>query len=233
MHQEKKKDFDHVVIGWDILNWQPVLAFWRSALRDVEKGKALELGCGPGGISMWLCDQGFSVCCSDIEMPGDKVRNMHKKYGFTDIEYQAVDALDIRFDEEFDVVVFKSVAGGVSRNGQDSNRDVMMQQIHKCLKPGGVLIFAENLSASPIHRFFRKNFVKWGSSWNYPTLNQMLTSQQCFDKVAYRVRGFAGAFGRTESQRSLFSYFDKFFFDPLLPQSWKYIMYGIARKAKG
>ena len=87
------KDFIDVVVGWDINSWSPVLDYWKSAIKDEPRGKVLEIGCGPGGLSMWLAELGYDVTCSDIELPGDAVRSLHQKYGYKNIEYAQVDAL--------------------------------------------------------------------------------------------------------------------------------------------
>jgi len=35
------------------------------------------------------------------------------------------------------------------------------------LKPGGWLLFAENLKGSMLHRLLRKTFVRWANYWRY------------------------------------------------------------------
>lgn len=232
MDEIKDQNFLKKVIGWDVIGWQPILDYWQRALNGNNSGLALEIGCGPGGMSMWLAKLGFDVVCSDIELPNEGVKTFHTENNFNNIQYAVVDVLNIQYDSYFDVIVFKSVVGGVARDGNDKNRELMMEQIHKSLKPGGILIFAENLSASPFHKFFRKNFVRWGNSWNYGTTKNMCDALDVFDEVDFQVRGFLSAFGRNEFQRSLFSRIDGILFERIVPKSWKYIMYGYAIKAK-
>lgn len=72
------------------------------------------------------------------------------------ITYQDIDATQIPYENEFDIIVFKSIIGGIGRNDNKEIQQLVFNQIYKALKPGGQLLFAENLSASPLHRFFSK-----------------------------------------------------------------------------
>jgi len=47
------------------------------------------------------------------------------------------------------------------------------EQMHKALKPGGQLLFAENLLASSMHQNLRNKFVTWAESWRYVSLDEM------------------------------------------------------------
>ncbi|MEQ8323372.1 MAG: class I SAM-dependent methyltransferase [Vicingaceae bacterium] len=224
------QDFLREAIGWDVINWTPAISHWTSALGDNPKGKCLELGCGPGGISLYLSVLGLEVTCSDLELPGQEVRELHAKYGVEHtIRYEAINALDIPYENHFDYVVFKSVLGGVSRNGNDHHRHLVLSQIKKCLKDGGILLFAENSSGSALHQFFRKHFIKWGNDWNYISLAEMKKELSIFELLYMNVNGFLGTFGRNENQRRNLAWADKLFFDPITPRSWKYILYGSAK----
>ena len=219
------------IIGWDVMNWTAALDYWGKILTKNTGGKALEIGAGPGGISLFIAKCGLDVLCSDLDNPKERVSALHDKYEHKNtISYEAINALEIPYENHFDVVVFKSVIGGVARGGQDERRNLVMEQICKCLKPGGYLLFAENLISSPLHQFFRKHFVQWGSEWNYGTEQNMKDAMSKFVELNYRTTGFLGAFGRTEFQRRLLSSADKVLLNKIVPKSWHYIMYGSARK---
>ena len=153
------------IIGWDVINWTPALNYWGKILSAKTDGEVLEIGAGPGGISLFIAKIGLDVLCSDLDNPKDRVSTLHNKYKFKNsIRYEAINALDIPYENQFDFVVFKSVIGGIARSGQDERRKLVMEQIYKSLKPGGCLLFAENLISSPLHQFFRKHFVQWEMS---------------------------------------------------------------------
>jgi SAM-dependent methyltransferase len=180
---------------------------------------------------MWLASEGAFVTCSDLNGPRPGVRERHLAAGFMGrIEYASVDASDIQYEQEFDVVVFKSVLGAIGDPCTAVTQARAVAQMHKALKSGGELLFAENLAASPIHSFFRRKFVKWGRTWRYPTIEEMLGFLAPFSGVSYSTLGFAGTFGRTESQRGLLGEFDRLLLNRLVPSGWRYIMAGVARK---
>jgi hypothetical protein len=102
--------------------------------------------------------------------------------------------------------------------------------MHAALRPGGVLLFAENLVASPIHRHLRRRFVAWGDRWRYVTIEEMNAFLGPFSTVRERTFGFAGAFGRTERQRSSLATVDATGLDRIVPAQWRYIIAGVATK---
>jgi SAM-dependent methyltransferase len=218
------------IIQWDVQNWKKAIDFWELHFEPDKKNlKCLELGGREGGLSLWLSLKGHQVICSDLENPASKATHIHDKFKDLNITYQAVNALDIPYENTFDYIAFKSIMGGVSRNGNEGNKLKMIQQIHKALKPGGKLLFAENLEASPLHRFFRKKFVKWGSDWNYLKYDEVDELFAQFSSVEYTTIGFFGTFGRREWQRSLLGRLDAIL-NPLIKPRYKYILVGVATK---
>jgi hypothetical protein len=102
--------------------------------------------------------------------------------------------------------------------------------MHRALKPGGVLLFAENLSASRMHQAARRRFIRWNSIWRYVSIEEMLAYLEPFSFVEYRTTGFAGLFGRSPRLSVLLGKADGAIFDKIVPPGARYIMYGIARK---
>jgi SAM-dependent methyltransferase len=219
-------------IEWDVRNWSAALEFWKSnTSQDLSKCSALEIGCNYGGLSLWLASQGARVTCSDLNGPRPEAVEKHREAGVSDaIKYEAVSALEIPYREEFDIVAFKSVLGAVGRPITKGSQARAIREIHKALKWGGELFFAENLTASPAHRYFRRRFVKWGASWRYLTIAEMLEFLKPFSEVSYTTFGFTGTFGRSEKQRDVLGRMDKALFDRIVPPGWRYIMAGVARK---
>jgi SAM-dependent methyltransferase len=212
-----------------VRNWSAALDFWPAhSTQKLADCTALELGSRNGGLSLWLALQGAHVICSDIDPPTEAALHKHQQGGVADrIEYRSISALDIPYRNELDVVVFKSVLGAL---GTRERQVEAISQIHASLKKGGELFFAENLTASPFHRFFRRSFVAWGSRWRYVSIREMRTFLAPFSRLECRALGFAGAFGRNEAQRNVLGMIDQTVFNAVVPESWRYIIVGVATK---
>jgi len=193
--------------------------------------RSLELGGNKGGLSLWLALNGSTVVCSDLENTASKAKELHRKYKVTSqIEYVDLDATCIPYEEEFDVVVFKSIIGGIGRNGNREKGKQVFNEIYKSLKPGGTLYFAENLGASPLHAFARKRFIKWGTAWTYWQLSDLAYFLEDFTSIELKTTGFASAFGRSESQRKTLARMDELILNHVVSSSWQYVAYGKAVK---
>ena len=219
-------------VEWDVRNWAVALDYWRlHSSHDLSACLTLEIGSNRGGLSLWMARQGSRVICSDLNGPTREAEQLHREHQVSGlIEYEAIDATNIPYEGHFDIIFFKSVLGGVGVNDKKDRQVLAINQMHKALKEGGELFFAENLVGSPLHRLFRKRFVKWGIEWRYVSLQEMGEFLSPFSKVTYRTIGFLGAFGRNERQREVLSWFDKYLIDPFVPSSWRYIVAGVATK---
>ncbi len=228
MEKELIKD----IIQWDSENWSQPLLFWGERLSSENKAlKCLELGCREGGLSLWLALKGYSVVSSDLEKTEMVAKPLHQKYNLQDkIIYQDINATSIPYENYFDIIIFKSILGGIGRNNNLKMQQEVILQIHKALKPGGKFLFAENTRATILHRFFRKTFTKWGSTWRYITISEMKEFLTVFSSIETKTTGFAGVFGRTENQKRFLGKIDRYFFNYIFPSTWKYIYYGVAKK---
>jgi SAM-dependent methyltransferase len=224
-----------IYFQWDIRNWSKALPCWEKALDALPPAttprKALELGGREGGLSLWLAKKGFRVICSDLSGAETTALPLHTQQGVTaQITYADIDATQIPFENEFDVIIFKSIIGGIGRNNNKEIQQQVFTQIYKALKPGGKLLFAENLTASPLHRFFRKRFTNWSGYWRYVTEAELRGFMQPFSNVEVHTTGFAGTFGRSEKQKHILARADEMVLNAITPRSWKYIAYGVAVK---
>lgn len=227
MNRQTEKD----IIQWDIKSWSKALHHWEKRIDFSQIHTGLELGGREGGLSLWLALHGVATVCSDLSGVKQTAEPLHQRYGVSElIRYEDIDATHIPYENHFDVIVFKSIIGGIGRGNNSAAQANVFRQIHKALKPGGKLLFAENLVASPLHRQLRKRFVNWGSTWRYVTLSEMELFLQDFKTVDIHSSGVLGAFGRTEGQRNMLSLPDRLLFNHVCPDSWKYIAYGIATK---
>ena len=216
-------------VEWDIVNWGKAIQFWEKELEFTNEYKCLELGSNRGGLSLWLGLKGMEVICSDLESPLTSAKALHSKYEQLNINYEAINAMEIPYENEFDLIVFKSVLGGASRGDNQENKQLVLDQIYKALKPGGKLLFAENLVASNFHQFFRKKFVKWGNDWNYLKLNELEGLLKKYSGLNYKTAGFFGAFGRNEKQRQFLGKIDNLA-EKLFSRNQHYLVFGVAEK---
>lgn len=219
-------------IEWDVANWSAALDYWKAhSVQDLAGSSALEIGTNYGGLSLWLASQGASVTSTDRYGPKAEAIAKHRDSHLSPlIKHAAVDALDIPYKNSFDIVVFKSVLGILGDPCTRETQATAVAGMYHALKQGGELFFAENLSASPLHKFLRARFVEWGTLWRYPSITEMLGYLSPFARVDYTTIGFAGTFGRSERQRNALGSMDRILIDRMVPASWKYIMVGVARK---
>lgn len=134
--------------------------------------------------------------------------------------------------ESFDLIIFKSILGGISRDKQLHRAKEAITNMHALLKPGGTILFAENLRGSFMHRLARKLFVKWGDSWNYLTISELEELFSEFESVEIKATGFATAFGKGKRLSGFFGFWDQWVFNPLFGKGMKYVGYGKGRKRK-
>ncbi len=225
-------DFLRDVFEWDIGNWSRALPLWEEVLpADAHGAPALELGGRGGGLSLLLAARNFRVTCSDLENPEARCLDKHRRWKYSDrIAYAEASALALPFaDAAFAAVAFKSILGAIGRNNRPQDQKQALQEIHRVLRPGGALLFAENLRATPVHAALRRRFVKWGDSWRYLEFSELGALLSQFDRIKLNSCGFFGNLGRSETQRRNLAVIDRLG-DRLLPSSWKYIGYGYAVK---
>ncbi|MBK8846127.1 MAG: class I SAM-dependent methyltransferase [Bacteroidetes bacterium] len=227
MTKELTKD----IIQWDIKSWSKALSYWDSNIDWNEIKNGLELGGREGGLSLWLALKGLTVVCSDLNDVHTTAQPLHVRHNVSShVKYQDIDATNIPYENYFDIIVFKSIIGGIGRNDKVEIQQKVFKEIYKALKPGGKLLFAENLIASPFHQQLRKRFVNWGSSWRYVSIKEMKEFLNDFSYCDIHTTGVLGTFGRNESQRTLLSTIDQLILNRICPANWKYIIYGIAEK---
>lgn len=130
----------------------------------------------------------------------------------------------------FDIVAFKSVLGGIGGALGWEGQKIEMGEMHRVLWQGGHLAFAENLTASPLHRFLHTRCVKWAARWRYISPAEMSELLGVFAARQLAFREVAAAFGRREWQRSILHLTDADVLEPLLPTRYRYIALGCATK---
>ncbi|MCD4712459.1 MAG: class I SAM-dependent methyltransferase [Clostridiales bacterium] len=100
--------------------------------------RILDLGCGPGLYSEMINERGVRVVgidCSENSIHYAKERSERLGLG---IEYHQMDFFDMKFDNEFDVVM--QIYGEMNTFSPE-NRDRLFSLINKALKDGGHFVF--------------------------------------------------------------------------------------------
>lgn len=225
--QTKIKD----IIQWDLKAWSKPLHYWDERVDWQNVSNCLEIGGREGGLSLWLALKDKKVLCSDLYDVRSLAEKLHIKHNVTSlVSYENMDATNIPYENEFDLIAFKSVLGSVGANNDIEKQKKVFKEIYKALKPGGYLLFAENLIASPFHQFMRNKFTKWGSKWRYVTVKELEEFLANFSEVEIKTTGVLGTFGRNEKQRDLLSTMDNVLLNKISPKNWHYVSYGMARK---
>ena len=116
------------------------------------KSKLLEIGAGTGQNTGFLIDMSYKVCATDISLEFLEVMNK-KFHGCTNFYTQYADMEKLPFTEEsFDVVCS---AGSLSYG----DNEIVMNEIYRVLKPGGMFIAVDSLNNNPIYKFNR--YIKY------------------------------------------------------------------------
>ena len=221
------------VAGWDVGTWSNAIRFWERVVEPMGGPlEVLEVGAGPGGPSLWLALQGHAVTTSNLDKTEEQARPTLERHGVADrVTYLDLDVADLPYENHFDLVVFKSVLGGIPHGGRELQREALVQ-MRKVLKPGGRLIFAENLRGTPLHRLARSVAYRRRGvpKWQYLTLRDLREFLRDFRDVRIGATGVLALFGRSEPQRRSLARADAAFWNRAVPASWHYVVYGTAVK---
>lgn len=228
------------ILGWDTINWSQALQYWDKFIpqEKISNLTALELGSGfNGGASLWLALKGIRTTCSGYHRKyvgaSDEAKIIHHRYGVKEfIEYKEVDAIRIPYKSKYDIICYKSMLGGIVREeGLDTAKKVI-DGIYEALKPGGILLFAENTSSTTIHQMLRNKYGAGKNKWRYFAIGELIKLHDKFNSFEYQTYGFLGCFGLSEKQRSILGRIDQAIFSKIVPEKWNYILAGVAIKQR-
>lgn len=151
---------------WYYAEMDPDLSAVLKSLK-IEKGRALDLGTGPGTQAIALAESGFEVTATDIS--GTAVKDASKRAAEKglDINFIEDDILETRLDGEFDLIFDR----GCFHTLQPDRRRDYVRIVHGLIRPGGYLFLKvmshmeKLLEGGPyrftpgdIHELFTPNF---------------------------------------------------------------------------
>lgn len=215
-------------LEWDVRSWSPALRLWDRLLAERSVDNTLELGARGGGLSLWLSERSTYVVCSDVFGTdlADAV-HLHGQAGARNIFYRSIDARFIPFVEACDLIVFRSVIGALGKHADQARA---IDSMWGALRPGGMLLFAENLYGTELHALMRQRFNPWSRNWLYPTLDELSAYLRIFRAGQIHTTGVVAALGRREWQRSALAVLDQRVLNHLVPFRSRTIAYGWAVK---
>lgn len=227
------------IIEWDVLNWSRSLDFWENYIQDYipSETKVLALGERNGGLSLWLASKGFNVVCSDYGGIQAEVQNAHMEYkGHQNIEYCDVDIFKIPFEnEKFDIVIAKSVIGGLKLVHNDKNtrslenQKLALTEIFRILKKGGVFLGAENLVGHYLINKIRNLYKSGNIGWRHLKPTELMLLLENFSERQYEYFGLVPGLFKC-SFINLVIYKLNVLLNQLLTENNKYICFFCARK---
>ncbi len=157
-----------------MLNWAQLIEYWLPIIQEFPKtAKVLTIGERNGGLSLWLALLGYHVTCTDIVDNTEQAQTLHRKYHVADkISYKKLDVVNDEPDEMYDIILAKSVIGGLKEDRQDAaTRNFTVQKkavahIRSMLRHKGVFLSAENLQGNIVTRGVRHINNK-NKGWRY------------------------------------------------------------------
>ncbi len=161
-----------------------------------------------------LSSEKTQIICSDYNWIGSgaqiEAKRLHKKYKVSDkITYEDIDATCIPYENEFDIIFFKSILGGIGRNGNVEMISKSFDSIYNALKPGGRLYYVENIRGSKILQWFRRRFSTAShNGWNYLEQQQLMQYESQFIPIRRSSFGYIACIGPNELSRNILGIID-------------------------
>lgn len=133
----------HLNPDWDAASYNHKtidrIVEWQVKYLNVKKGtKILDLGCGPGLYSTRFCQHGLDVVAMDYSRNSIRYAKNYAEINGLNIQYVYQDYLTMEYTEEFDIIFLIYCDFGAL---PDYKRDLLLQKIHKALKPDGIFVF--------------------------------------------------------------------------------------------
>ena len=143
--------------GWNRRTWADAVAYALSALpKDLSGKTVLEIGAGKYScLAPIFAALGATVSCSYYgqarhAIETGRLREVSEKYGITGIDLREVDIH--AFTGTYDVIVLKSVLGGICRGGDVEKMRTIVRGLMDRLSDDGVVLTFDNGHVGPFAR---------------------------------------------------------------------------------
>jgi len=104
--------------------------------------KALDVGCGEGGLTRMLWEKGYKSFGIDVDQ--EKIETAKKRFGATELNFEMQDAAALKFpDKSFDLVLCLELIEHID------DPEGLLIEIARVLKPGGTLVISTPNRFSP------------------------------------------------------------------------------------
>ncbi|MBV8912429.1 MAG: hypothetical protein JOZ05_05220 [Acetobacteraceae bacterium] len=157
--------------GWNRKTWADALEFAVSHLPSDLNGKAvLEIGASPSStLAPLFSAMGANVVCScygprKADVENGQLRTVCGRYGLRGARILEMDARDI--DGKYDVIVMKSVLGGICRSNDYGAIRALISGMIDHLTESGRIITLDNGYLTPLESLRRK-VGTGGHTWTY------------------------------------------------------------------
>jgi SAM-dependent methyltransferase len=224
-------------VQWDIPTWTRAIEYWTVQLASNPGAKALEIGSRDAQLASVLSQRfDLSVVCTELYWPHANAAGLAADAGADHrVGFCINDARRLPFpDNTFDVLLAKSVLGGIAGVAADTvgapeGLRSLLTECARVVRPGGLLLVAEGVAASSLHRRLRAT-REWNRWWHYPSLDEFTTTLSEFGTVDIHATGLVSAmvpdrFGRA---KTVISGVDEHL-SRLVPARFRYLAYGSVR----
>ena len=200
-----------------IRGWKMRRAF--EMMGDLPGKRLLDVGCGPGTYTAVLATMGANTWGFDISPVAiERAKITAEANGVADrCHFQVASATDIPFDREtFDIVFCGQV---IHHLWKYPNVD---SELHRVIKPGGILVFAEGIRSNPVYnavrdlkRWAKREEPKGDIDWEYEdVMNFAAKFREAHIEFYYLTLSFKDVIGRSRNQvlpiRTIFYVLDHF-----------------------
>ncbi|WP_432633042.1 class I SAM-dependent methyltransferase [Brachyspira sp.] len=174
---------------------------------DNKEQTILDLGCGTGVLTAQLRDYGSKVI--GVDSSENMIDKAKKQFG--NIEFMVCDALDLPFENEFDVVFSNAVFHWIS------DHDALLSNVKKVLKSHGLLVceFGANGNISTIENAFVKVYsglgYEYAPKFNFPTSESFGKLLEKKGVVIYKVYDYDRPTPLKNAEQGLANWIKQFF----------------------
>jgi SAM-dependent methyltransferase len=221
-------------VQWDIPTWTRAVEYWTIKLASRRNCSALEIGSRDAQLATLLTRRfNLDVVCTELYWPHATAAGLSNDAGADSrVGFCINDARQLPFrDQSFDVVLAKSVLGGIAgvadaAIGPQAGLRGVLAECARVIRPGGLLLVAEGVEASPVHRRLRAS-REWNQWWHYPSLTEFRASLAELGQVDLRTTGLVSAIvpDRLGPLKKLISAADEIV-SRAAPERLRYLAYG-------